>query len=236
MLLAGIPAGPQQVIWPLYVNMVRDPIDRFLSGTNYLHHCVCVTVRNKTTKQINQRLSFPGCNTLAIYWREEDLTDENCKKPLHEIVQMRIDEAPFVGKVQNHYTAYFAGHDCVHGSNSSEALQVAQQRMRREFAWVGVLERTKMSMELLRDTVPHMFKGRLKDPPHKVHDGDRHSAENIKHFDTLTKSVQRQLRRAYHNDYQLYTLANELLETRAKMLWGEEQAARMIAAEPSPAR
>jgi len=120
---------------PLYMNIIRDPIDRKISEYNYMRYR---PDRPKHFKKEQHDMTMDQCITT---------NNAECTS-----VEESLILAPF-----------FCGHDPVCRSNSSFALKLAKRNIERHFVVVGVMERMRDTFAALECTMPQFFAGLLKE-------------------------------------------------------------------------
>ncbi|KAM7356283.1 heparan sulfate 2-O-sulfotransferase pipe [Cochliomyia hominivorax] len=136
---------------PIYINMVRDPVERVISWFYYRRAPWTAVQTYKVTHKFR---------TMNFYKK----TYEQCvrqKDP--ECVYM--EGANFEQTLANHIrqSLYFCGHDPVcEPFNSYGALQKAKENVEHDFAVVGSWEDVNVTLRVLEHYVPKYFKGVTK--------------------------------------------------------------------------
>ena len=131
---------------PIYINLVRDPVDRFISLFYFLRSSRRKRNRNYYTEPI---------------WLEKNLTacvldgDPECDMRTEYRNHRPGGDAEFLQPM----TAFFCGHEpTCREFNSRRALQKALYNLEQKYAVVGVLEEFKRSLQVLESFVPQYFR------------------------------------------------------------------------------
>ncbi|XP_022229300.2 heparan sulfate 2-O-sulfotransferase pipe-like [Drosophila obscura] len=136
---------------PIYMNLVRHPIQKVISSYYYLRHpkIVAHTMRRRRNKKIPDKEYF-------------DMTFNDC-------VRQRI--APHcVFDAHNRFNGdwrRFNLHLCGNAAickqlNSEETMQMAKRNVEREYAVVGTWEQTNITLAVLEAYIPRYFAGAAK--------------------------------------------------------------------------
>ena len=165
---------PNFGLHPVYINMVRDPIDRLISGTKFTMSCVC---RNQDPKANKNHL---WCGRQIKEYAAAGI--DACKTTVNDALaaKLRGDMATSVTatNVQQEadsclYRKYFCGHSHLcYFAPIAERLARAKVMLNSVYAWVGILEAPYLSMQVLRQNVP-LFKN-IHELFHELHQGDLH--------------------------------------------------------------
>nr|XP_026692065.1 uronyl 2-sulfotransferase-like isoform X1 [Ciona intestinalis] len=121
---------------PIYINIIRDPIDRFVSHYYYSRHGF---VKNNGTVKVEWRRSV------------NDLTLDECMK---QDVDKCIQE-------NNNGSAlrYFCGNHPVCRNYNNISLHIAMYNAAKYYTTVGLLEEMENSLKVLEALLPRYFKG-----------------------------------------------------------------------------
>ncbi|XP_066956265.1 heparan sulfate 2-O-sulfotransferase pipe isoform X1 [Macrobrachium rosenbergii] len=131
---------------PLYVNMVRDPVERVISWYYYVR---------APWYFVERKQAFPELPLPSAMWLRKDY--ETCVLTGDRECQYREgDERPDFAQL----TEFFCGQDrnCT-GFNTAYALQKAKENVEKNYAVVGVLEDLNTTLTVLEHYVPRFFKG-----------------------------------------------------------------------------
>ncbi|EDW76763.1 uncharacterized protein Dwil_GK19566 [Drosophila willistoni] len=136
--------------WPIYINLVRDPIERLVSWFYYARAAWYIADRYQTFGAAYQ---MPD-----IHWVRKDFNrciNEHDPECIYEQMEM--------GNLGDHrrQSLYFCGQEnkvCM-PFNSHEAMQRAKQNVEERYAVVGTWEDTNVTLTVLEGYVPRFFKG-----------------------------------------------------------------------------
>ncbi|XP_076050967.1 heparan sulfate 2-O-sulfotransferase pipe [Oratosquilla oratoria] len=131
---------------PIYVNMVRDPVERVISWYYYVRAPWYFVER----KQAFPELPLPSSQWLRKDYETCVLTgDRECQ-------YLERDERPDFAQL----TEFFCGQEkkCT-GFNTEYAMQKAKENVERHYSVVGVLEDINKTLTVLDHYVPRFFKG-----------------------------------------------------------------------------
>ncbi|XP_069989574.1 heparan sulfate 2-O-sulfotransferase pipe-like isoform X2 [Penaeus vannamei] len=131
---------------PLYINMVRDPVERVISWHYYVRASWYIVHRLRT---------FPEMSPPPVPWLIKDF--ETCV--LNRDVECRyIEGASVPGFAQ--LTHFFCGQqkEC-RKFNTEAALQMAKENVERYYSVVGVVEDLNVTLAVLEHYVPRFFRG-----------------------------------------------------------------------------
>jgi len=133
---------------PIYVNMVRDPVERVISWYYYVR---------APWYFVERKRAFPDLPLPNPNWLRKDF--ETCvRRGDKECRYMDGDERDDFGQL----TEFFCGQedDCT-GFNTEVAMKKAKENVERHYAVVGVLEELNKTLTVLEHYVPRFFKGAL---------------------------------------------------------------------------
>ncbi|XP_026738237.1 heparan sulfate 2-O-sulfotransferase pipe [Trichoplusia ni] len=136
---------------PIYVNVVRDPVERVISWYYYVR---------APWYYVERKRAFPDLPLPDPAWLKKDF--ETCV--LSGDRECRYVEGETHEGIGDHrrQTLFFCGHEpqCT-PFNSVEALQRAKRVVEQQYAVVGVLEDMNSTLLALEKYVPRFFKGAL---------------------------------------------------------------------------
>ncbi|XP_017840005.1 heparan sulfate 2-O-sulfotransferase pipe-like, partial [Drosophila busckii] len=132
---------------PIYINLVRDPVERVISWYYY--------VRNSYLNAIYYRKN-PFATIKPTAWFKKSFND--CVRngdPECQYVPLTVYD--HVGNYKRQ-SLFFCGHnrDCL-PFDSPLAIQIAKQRVEQEFAVVGTWEETNITLAVLEAYIPRYF-------------------------------------------------------------------------------
>lgn len=131
---------------PIYVNMVRDPVERVISWYYYVR---------APWYFVERKQAFPELPLPSSQWLRKDY--ESCVMSGDRECQYREgDERPDFAQLSE----FFCGqHVNCTGFNTEFAMQKAKENVERHYAVVGILEEMNMTLTVLEHYVPRFFKG-----------------------------------------------------------------------------
>lgn len=144
---------------PIYVNMVRDPVERVISWYYYVR---------APWYFVERKRAFPDLPLPNPNWLRKDY--ETC-------VRTNDPECRYLpGSRRDGFgdhrrqTMFFCGHgdECT-GFNTEVAMRKAKENVERHYAVVGVLEELNKTLTVLEHYVPRFFKGALDTYWREVH-------------------------------------------------------------------
>jgi len=141
---------------PIYVNMVRDPIERVISWYYYVR---------APWYFVERKRAFPDLPLPNPNWLRKDY--ELCvKRGDNECRYLEGGERDDFGQL----TEFFCGQDdnCT-GFNTEIAMRRAMHNVESHYAVVGVLEDLNKTLTVLEHYVPRFFKGALNTYWNEVH-------------------------------------------------------------------
>ncbi|XP_050675211.1 heparan sulfate 2-O-sulfotransferase pipe isoform X1 [Leptidea sinapis] len=137
---------------PIYVNVVRDPVERVISWYYYVR---------APWYYVERKRAFPDLPLPDPAWLKKDF--ETCV--LSGDRECRYQEGETHEGIGDHrrQTLFFCGHEpqCT-PFNSNEALQRAKRVVEQQYAVVGVLEDMNSTLLALERYIPRFFRGALR--------------------------------------------------------------------------
>jgi len=136
---------------PIYVNMVRDPVERVISWYYYVR---------APWYFVERKRAFPDLPLPNPNWLRKDF--ETC-------VRSNDPECRYLQAVKRdgfgdhrRQTMFFCGHsnDCT-GFNTEIAMRKAKENVEKHYAVVGVLEELNKTLTVMEHYIPRFFKGAL---------------------------------------------------------------------------
>lgn len=131
---------------PIYVNMVRDPVERVISWYYYVR---------APWYFVERKRAFPDLPLPNPNWLRKDY-DTCVRRGDKECRYQDGDERDDFGQL----TEFFCGQedDCT-GFNTEIAMRKAKENVEKHYAVVGVLEELNKTLTVLEHYVPRFFKG-----------------------------------------------------------------------------
>jgi len=130
---------------PLYINIIRDPVEHFISNYYYLRHGF---QRNQEKLNEYQKARWSHSNVIT----NQDERDQNLTVCINT-------ELPSCKNVYSDIIPYFCGNDPWCRKRDRRALDQAKHNLLHSFIAVGVLEQFEESLELFEMILPQFFKG-----------------------------------------------------------------------------
>ncbi|CAD7083097.1 unnamed protein product [Hermetia illucens] len=135
---------------PIYINMVRDPVERVISWFYYAR---------APWVQAQRQRNFPSVPGPKVQWLKKDF--ESCVRNGDK--ECNYIENSDLEHVSDHrrQTLFFCGHsrkDCM-PFNSERALQIAKRTVESEYAVVGSWTDVNVTLTVLEHYIPKFFKG-----------------------------------------------------------------------------
>ena len=170
-----------------YINVMRDPLQRGISGYDYARY------RHFTSRRVHRRKRISP--SLA------NLTVEQC-------VQSGAGARCVGAQRGGAAIAFFCGQSSVcHGKQTRSmmdaAVSLAKSNIERFYLWVGVLEYLESSLELLESIAPKIFRGITALYRQKK----KHERENMtpsKYRNPISNKTRAFLRKLLEPEYELY--------------------------------
>ena len=147
---------------PTFIQVVREPVARWVSQHYFLKACFCDT-RNGT------RAPRPGsfwCARDSNVYRQYD-QPAMCAGDINVYYALRDPNRTYMRPDANLMVRYFCGHDAECWSAEPTAREAASllawDNLRTRYAWVGVLEQFNESLRLLHTALPSVMPSRVLD-------------------------------------------------------------------------
>ena len=144
---------------PIYINMVRDPVERVISWYYYQRQSSYIIIKD----QFNQTSLKKKHHEPAFYKRSYDDCFLNkmpeCDYPINGTIHYQGTP----GRSHVSQIAFFCGHDMICDKfGSREALELAKENVEKYYSVVGVLELWYESLQTFENYVPFYFKDATK--------------------------------------------------------------------------
>lgn len=182
---------------PIYINVVREPAERFISSFYYVR-----------SKERLARVSARGLlkSNPSSYWKNS--TVEQC-------LLKGEPECSFTnGSKQETVITYFCGHHEVCKTvGSTEALQRAKEVVAKKYSVVGLVGHMEMSLQLMQTLVPGFLTGAL-DYYYNIKKRKEKLNRNSEK-PTVSREVRQELRRRMAHDIDFYNFLRQRLFLQA---------------------
>ncbi|XP_028134157.1 heparan sulfate 2-O-sulfotransferase pipe [Diabrotica virgifera virgifera] len=134
---------------PIYINLVRDPVERVISWYYYVR---------APWYYVERKIAFPDIPLPDPKWLKKDF-EECVLSGDRECRYLRGEIREGIGD-HRRQSMFFCGHhpDCL-PFNTQGALERAKRAVERNYAVVGVLEDLNTTLTVLEHYVPRFFKG-----------------------------------------------------------------------------
>lgn len=141
---------------PIYINQVRDPVERFISAFFFFRLPKRWKRKNNSTNSTNSSVPYRPSRT----WLQKNLTEcvmngdpECAMKSFHR------HRGPYGDEFFEPMVSYFCGHEPVcRDGGSLPALQKSLSNLEKHYSVVCVLEYLQLSLHVLEAYVPKFFR------------------------------------------------------------------------------
>lgn len=116
---------------PMYINLIRDPVDRFVSNFYY-----------QQVGSVGQNRSSPG----RI-------------RNINECVLEKQPLCSSGYYVRLYMTRYFCGQDDACGADERETVEIAKRNIEKDYIFIGLTEEFENSLRLFENILPNFFHG-----------------------------------------------------------------------------
>ena len=191
---------------PIYINLLRNPVDQWISGYYFLRFGFekFDSNGNKINSTLEERQNWKKYNNVNFSDEEMQMDIETCIK----------SETKSCVNVWSELLSYFCGHEqplCLRRDQA--AFERAKYNLVNNFAAVGILENLKDSLLYFDQVVPNFFHG-LKEEYNSI-------GSNFANSKTMNKKVEGRFVREYlaeklKFEIMFYNFANELMYTRLR--------------------
>jgi len=194
----------------IYINQLRDPVDRFISGYNW---------RRYLAKQ-EGHIAKSSNETLAGLWVNKrvedcvlDVTDRECNDFSSKRTRVTSESEPWTNILPS-AVPYLCGMAEFCGSATSDrAANQAIRNIDNHYLVVGILEKMEMTLAVFKHLLPDIFKEvNLEDVGHRNH----HSNSTGKEM--LNPKIRKILQKRLKGEYRVYRHAIQKLENQYKQI------------------
>ncbi|XP_043219557.1 heparan sulfate 2-O-sulfotransferase pipe-like isoform X2 [Amphibalanus amphitrite] len=186
---------------PIYINLIRHPVQRFISFFHYLR----LDKRYKKATQRPKRQWFnKSLNECVISG------DPECA-----MTDTYLHKGPKGNEVFHPMTSFFCGHEPVcREFNNRVALQRALENLEKKYAVVGILETLDRSLQVFQAFVPMYFRNAVK------LFGKSPLKSNTNQHEPATAAVEEELASRLWADIELYRFAEQRLYLQYRSIGG----------------
>ncbi|XP_016998121.2 heparan sulfate 2-O-sulfotransferase pipe isoform X5 [Drosophila takahashii] len=184
---------------PIYISLVKDPIDRMV--TDFYK-------RRSWVKRAIYRRMYPGRRERPDEWYQQSF-NECVKSGNPECLFVQFSVADYIQDFKRQ-SLYFCGNepDCL-PFNSNYAIQIAKQRVEREYSVVGTFEERNITLTVLEKYIPRFFNhARFLYKLHSKSIRNRNRNNRKPHIDP---DVREMVRRNFTNEYEFYYFCKQRL-------------------------
>ncbi|XP_036336969.1 heparan sulfate 2-O-sulfotransferase pipe-like [Rhagoletis pomonella] len=184
---------------PIYINLVRDPVERVISWYYYARSAY---------KNAIEYDKFPDKPIRPAEWYKKDFN--HCVRsgdPECQYVPYTVND--FAGDFRRQ-SLFFCGHsdDCL-PFNSPAAIQLAKENVERDYAVVGSWEDTNVTLTVFESYIPRFFNGAklLFD----IHTDKITNRNKNRRKPKIDPDVKEMMRRNFTNEYDFYNFCKQRL-------------------------
>ena len=192
---------------PIYINFVRDPVDRVISWYYYKRAPWHLIKQDHDTNETRLHRNVPPIDELKR-------TFEECVLQRHNECVYYPGQGIYTDRYGgSHYSqiAFFCGNDMLCDKfESQEALTMAKENVEKYYAVVGVLEQLDKSLEVLENYVPRYFANARK-THNSMYIQWRHRNKNI-YKPKTPKYIKEALKANFTAEYEFYEFCKQRLE------------------------
>ncbi|KAH8267666.1 hypothetical protein KR026_001918, partial [Drosophila bipectinata] len=182
---------------PIYINMVRDPIQKVISAYYYQRHPLIFaqSLMRNPKKRMKSKQYF-------------DTNFNDCVRNRIPPYCVYDSHNPFNGDWRR-FSLHLCGNReiCTH-FNSETTTQIAKMNVEREYAVVGSWEDTNVTLAVLEAYIPRFFTNARKVYYNKT---DKFSINNVSHDNHLDEDVESYLRSSFRFEIELYQFIKQRL-------------------------
>ncbi|XP_068148915.1 heparan sulfate 2-O-sulfotransferase pipe-like [Drosophila tropicalis] len=184
---------------PIYINMVRDPVERVISWFYY--------VRSSYKNAIEYR-KFPNRKIKPTSWYKKNFND--CVRsgdPECQYIPHTVKDEFSNFKRQS---LFYCGHhdDCI-PFNSPTAIQMAKEHVERDYAVVGSWEDTNITLTVLEQYIPRFFRGAKL--MYEMNNKQITNRNKNKRKPFIEPEVKELIRRNFTHEYEFYHFCKQRL-------------------------
>ncbi|KAH8408066.1 hypothetical protein KR222_008433 [Zaprionus bogoriensis] len=184
---------------PIYINMVRDPVERVISWFYYARSSYknAVEYRKAPNKKIKPeswyKKNFNDCVRSG---------DPECQYVPHTVKD-------FVANFKRQSLFYCGHHDDCLPFNSPAAVQMAKEHVERDYAVVGSWEDTNITLSVFEHYIPRFFRSaRLM---YDMHNNKITNRNKNKRKPYIEPEVKEMIRRNFTHEYEFYHFCKQRL-------------------------
>ena len=185
---------------PIYINIMRDPVEHWISNYYYLRKGMV------KTKDQSEEIQKKWDHHEIIDEEERGISIEDCIK----------NQLPTCAKIYSDLIPYFCGNYDWCRKRNQKALETAKNHIFKKYAVVGILEDLSASFTMFEKIMPRFFRGIV----YQYTNLNDKLMEKTKTFDKKEESdfVKNYLRERLQPEIELYEFIKELLYSRLDMI------------------
>ncbi|KAH8360367.1 hypothetical protein KR200_002905, partial [Drosophila serrata] len=191
---------------PIYINLVRDPVERVISWYFYARGAYKNAIEYK--KKPDQKLRPES-------WYKKNFND--CVRsgdPECQYVPHTVKDP--VGNFKRQSLFYCGHHDDCIPFNSPTAVQMAKEHVERDYAVVGSWEDTNVTLTVLENYIPRFFRGAklMYEIPFLVYQKSLQNRNRNNRKPIVDEDVRAMVRRNFTHEYDFYYFCKQRLYTQ----------------------
>lgn len=159
---------------PIYINMVRDPVDRFVSNFYF-----------DQFGSFGQNVSKP-------------IHPQN----INECVLKRLPRCSSKYFLSLYMTRFFCGHDQACNADEKTAVEIAKRNIMTEYTLIGLTEEFENSLILFEKLLPNFFRGALE--AWRVIKNEKFHRYSTVQKDEISPEARQMLKEKMWADYEIY--------------------------------
>lgn len=189
---------------PIYMNMVRDPIERVISLYYF---------KRSPPSLSRMKSKYPGIKIPGDQWINQEF--ESC-------VRKHNPECTYMDGIRRRdmtqLTEFFCGqHNYCSDFNTDEALKAAKENVEKHYVVVGVLEDFNKTLKVFEHYMPEIFKGALDIYWNKLH-GEKKNQN--KYRPSVDNAIRKVLTKNFTREIEFYDFCKQRLQRQYMSMSG----------------
>ncbi|XP_061393620.1 heparan sulfate 2-O-sulfotransferase pipe-like [Musca vetustissima] len=184
---------------PIYINMVRDPVERVISWYYYVRGAYknAIEYNRETYKPVRPESWYKKDFNYCV--RSGDL----------ECQYIPFSVKDFVGNYKRQTLFYCGHHDDCLPFNSPAAVQMAKEHVERDYAVVGSWEDTNITLSVFEKYIPRFFNGAKT--IFEIHSDKITNRNKNKRKPKVDDDVRAMIRKNFTHEYEFYYFCKQRL-------------------------